>query len=119
MALIDRLQKVNDRLMALPTKFGDPRYVQVSLIHPALGTIAIAPNPKVDSIPSYMASRYLASGVEIAMDDVLVSGVSRTYSQEVLKKSKFLLGTQKAELIDIITSDMLTYSLVLRKLRGK
>lgn len=120
MALVDRLQKVSDKLMGLPSKFGDPRYIKVSAIHPAEGTQVLLPNPKVESIPSYMASRYLATGVEIANDDVLVSGVSRRYSMEYLKKSRYLLqDTQKAELIDIITSDMLTYSLVLRKLRGK
>ncbi len=120
MALVDRLQKVSDRLMGLPVKFGDPRYQTLVAVHPAEGNVTLKPTPKVESIPSYMASRYLATGVEIANDDVLVSGISRSYSLEFLKKSRYLLnGNQKAELIDILTSDMLSYSLVLRKLRGK
>ncbi len=120
MALVDRLQQVSDRLMGLPVKFGDPRYQTLVAVHPAEGNVTLAPTPRIESIPSYMASRYLATGVAIANDDVLVSGISRSYSLDFLKKSRYLLnGTQKAELIDIITSDMLTYSLVLRKLRGK
>lgn len=119
MALIDRLQKVNDRLSALPTKFGDPRYKPISYVHPSLGTVLIVPNPKVETIPGYLAAKYMASGVEISKDDLLVSGVSRSYSFEVLRKSRYLMGVQKLELIDVIEHEMLTYSLVLRKIRGK
>ncbi len=119
MALIDRLQKVNDRLLNLPTKFGDPRYNEISYVHPVLGIALIVPNPKVESIPGYLASRYLASGVEVATDDLLVSGVSRSYPAEVLKKSRYLIGTQKLELIDLVETEMLSYSLILRKIRSK
>lgn len=120
MTLVSRLQTISDRLMNLPAKLGDPRYVTVKAIHPADGEVVLEPTPKVESIPSYMAARYLQTGVEIANDDVLVSGISRRYTEAFLKKSKYIINdTQKAELIDIITTDMLTYSLVLRKLRGK
>lgn len=120
MTLVSRLQHISDRLMNLPAKLGDPRYLKVDAMHPSDGLVTLMPTPKVESIPSYMASRYLQTGVEIANDDVLVSGISRSYSEAFLKKSKYTLdNSQKAELIDIITSDMLTYSLVLRKIRNR
>ncbi len=119
MALVDRLQIVQDRLMQLPTKFGDPRYKQISYVHPTLGTVLIVPNPKVETIPGYLAAKYMASGVEISKDDLLVSDVSRSYPFEVLKKSRYLIDTQRLELIDVIETEMLSYGLVLRKIRGK
>ena len=120
MPLIDRLQKVSDKLAALPVKFGDPRYEQLRAIPTGQPPVILTPTPMITSIPSYMATRYLSSGVDIAVDDVLALGVSRGYTLDFLRKSKYIIGeNQKAELIDVVTSELMSYGLILRKLRGK
>ena len=120
MALVDKLQKVSDRLAGLPVKFGDPRYVDLKAIHNGQPAVRLLPVPMIIPVPGYLAQRYMASGVEISTDDVLATGISRSYSLDYLKKSRYILGdSQKAELIDVITTELMSYSLLLRKLRGK
>lgn len=129
MALIDRLRNVKDRLGVLPTRFGDPRHIQVVMVKPDGTQVLITPNPKVTEVDPRLVSSYIAvDSVKVAVDDLLMEGISRSYNLTDLQQSRFLLnavwnGTiwtgKKAEVSMIDTSAMLDYKVVVRLSRNR
>lgn len=129
MSLVDRLRSVNDRLQTLNSRFGDPRYIKVAVLNPDGVFTLLEPNPKVTEVNPRLIAQWLAVGVEIALDDRLIAGVSRSVAYDTVAKSKYFLNAQettpgvytgqKAEVISVSTTDMLTYDVIVRRYRSR
>lgn len=129
MSLIDRLRSVNDRVQTLNSRFGDPRYIKVAVLSPDGTYTELEPDPKVTEVNPRLIAQWLAVGVEIALDDRLIAGVSRSHPYETVAKSKYFLNAvettpgiftgQKAEVIAVSTTDILTYDVIVRRYRGR
>lgn len=129
MALIQRLQAVNDRLSQLNAKFGDERYPVVILVSPQGLYIPLEPRPRVTEVDPRLIGKYLSAAVEIAQDDLVITGISRAYDKELVSKSKYLIkATQqpsgswaglKAEVISVDERQMMSYTVVVRRTRSR
>jgi hypothetical protein len=127
-SLIERLTIVNARLQALPDRLGVPFYEDMVLVRPDGSMELIAPRPQVKGVTPRDATGFLGSSVEIFPDDVWLVGIPRTYSEDDLKRSRFILkalpsgetwvGT-KAELIWLDRSDLLSFRVLVRPFRGR
>lgn len=129
MALIQRLQKVNDRLSQLNSKFGDERYPVVVMVTPQGSQVLLTPSPKVTEVDPRLIGKFLNSSVEIAQDDLVLTGVSRAYDKDTVSKSKYLLrATQsdsglwsglKCEVLSVDERQMMSYTIVVRRYRNR
>lgn len=128
MSLVQRLTGVYDRVGTLPARFGDPRYPLVC-IQNAGQTLVLTPQPKVLEVDARRVAQYLAAGVEIAIDDKVISGISRTYTKEQVSKGTYLINATrrtdgtwtglKADVISVSENDLLTWTVVVRRYRSR
>lgn len=128
MSLIERLTLVNARLQALPDRLGVPFYETVVLVKPDGTQEVLVPRPSVKQVSPREATNFLGSAVEVFSDDVWLEGIPRTYSEDTLKRSRFLLkalpsgntwvGT-KAELVYLDRLDLLSFRVLVRPFRGR
>lgn len=128
MSLIERLTIVNARLQALPDGLGVPFYQDVVLVRPDGVQELLTPRPRVMQVTPRDQTAFLGSAVEVFPDDLWLEGIPRTYPEETLKRSRFLLKAQsdgviwtgtKAELLWLDRKDLLSFRLLVRPFRGR
>lgn len=126
MALYDRMTVLNARLSRLPSNFGDPRYRTVVLVQGMTQT-TISPKLMVIQVNSPEGSRavgaktedYLSSNIQIQGDEMVVLGIPRTYSLDLVKGSRYLIEGTRYDCEYVNQSDPLTYTALLRPFGGK
>lgn len=126
--LVDRLRSVNDRLQVLPARLGVPQYAQVVLKLEDTYTV-LTPQPLMLEIDPRRVGQFLANNVEIGADDLVLKGVSRAYSDDLLIEATYLLNaTQdgagkwtgtKAECLNLDRSRLLDYTVLVRRFRHR
>lgn len=126
--LVGRLTKVGARLSVLPDRLGHPGYRTIVLRRDNVYT-ELLPRPQITQVDPRKIGTFLSDNVEIVSDDLVVSGIPRTYDQDLLASATYLLDAelqpdgpwvgQRAEVIYLDKSDLITYSVTIRRARGR
>lgn len=129
--LVSRLRKVNDRLQSLPDRLGTPQYTTVVL---QLDTkqVVMVPRPQVTQVEPRQVQAFLGLAVEVALDDLWLSGISREYPEDLLSKAIYLINAQEvgtvgsgiytgkqARCLYLDRTELLTYRALVRVNRGR
>jgi len=147
MALIDNMIALNARLTAIPIRFGVPQYQPLLIRHITLGATAteptiadtlIEPQPMIKNVsPNQVAYKFGDGALELREDDYMVTGIPRTYSREFLRddvewyaiaptivdgvvqydEAGHPVGAERCKCIYVDDGKLLTWELVLRKLK--
>lgn len=127
MTLIGKLTSLNQRLSGLPSRFGDPRYETVILSYNGVRMV-IEPDLKVLQANSPEGSKamgnlkpedWLSENVQLNGEEIIVFGIPRTYPEELVKRSRYEIGTNTYDCEYVNMSGLLTYNALLRPYRGR
>lgn len=130
MTLVQRLQRVNDRLQALPMRLGVPQFTIVVLQDGTVQSL-MSPSPQVTQVEPRQVQAFLGLAVEVALDDLWLTGISRQYSEELLSKAIYIINAQEvvtgsniytgkqARCLYIDRTELLTYRALVRVNRGR
>lgn len=129
MALVQRLQRVHDRMQTLASDFGIPQYGNVVIQQGTTQTL-LDPRPRIMSMTSYDVVKFLSNNVEINADDRWLEGVSRVYTDTQLSQSKFILNAVRvndsspwtglnAEVLFMDKNRLMDWKILVRPLRRR
>lgn len=127
--LIDRLQKVSDRISTLPQKLGVPQYSQVVLEAPDGSFVVLKPQPTVHQLDSRKVGLELPGGGISGADDILVKDISRSYPLELISTSTFILDAiqdtngkwqgKRTSVLNVDKNKLLTWEVLLKLYRDR
>lgn len=146
MALIDNMIALNARLQSIPIRFAVPQHRQLLIRHVTLDDIAteptiadtlITPQPEIMNVEPRLVGFQFGDGIEIRNDDYQVMGIPRSYNREFLRDDVEWyaiapnivggavqyddcdrpLGAELCKCLHVDDRDLLTWSLVLRRLK--
>lgn len=145
MSLVDRMVALNARLQSIPIRLGVPQHRGLLIRHVSLDADLletpddqlIEPKPYIQTVPTRLVGLELAGNITIAQDDFQITGIPRSYSLDFLQRnvsyycidpaiaSGEILYDSKGnpasgifcKLLSVSDRDLLTWGLILRKLR--
>jgi hypothetical protein len=128
MKLVQRMIPIRNRLFSLSDRFGVPQHFDVILLTGSSQT-QILPRPLVNEIDPRIINEFMADQVDVGIDDYYVKGIPRTYDEQVLSVSQYLIkATQanngtwvgiKCDCIWLKRSDLVTYDCILKAQRNR
>ncbi|MBW4525103.1 MAG: hypothetical protein KME18_07890 [Phormidium tanganyikae FI6-MK23] len=124
MSLVQRLTTLQSKLLELPRQFGVPQYqhsirvIQQNFpngsITPIETVFKIAPNPKVQPVPTRLVGSVFSADVVVSERDLLITDLVRLYTEaDLLNGDWEVNGVRGYRLIQLIPGTT-TYSAILR-----
>jgi hypothetical protein len=95
-SLVQRMTALNDRLQGLPIRFGVPQFRPVVIrkkvlepgaLIPTVSYLPLSPTPQVSTVSPHYVGYKLDENLTLSKDDLVVKGVSRRYSYELLTEA--------------------------------